>query len=288
MALKKSFEIREPCVDRVAPRTSAQLMTDSFATLNPDLLHLCLLHLERDESAYARAGYGRHAHTLSGKAVARAGATCKHWRAVASTERLWREICVKRWPSTAKLPRAPASHLEFYKQRTGRNFCTPTIALNRLTLLFDGQFGGRFSEVLSFADATPCEFQPYGTTESFRGFEWSVPAMDELLQAEEDYSNLDFDADILRDDGKIAAAGRFEWVDCTDGTVDGTNPKYKWTSGALDLEFRSEFVTRVRENWFHLHAEYSDGKLKVCASNRLDDDQEYVDLSHALALLDWV
>ena len=256
-------------------------MTDSFATLNPDLLHLCLLHLERDESAYARAGYGRHAHTLSGKAVARAGATCKHWRAVASTERLWRELCVKRWPSTAKLPRAPASHLEFYKQRTGRDYGTPTIALNRLTLLFDGQFGGRFSEVLSFADATPCEFQPFGTTESFDGFEWSVPGLHERLHAVEEFSDLVFDADILRDDGKIAAASRFEALD-----YDGDT--FKWTSGALDLEFRSEFVTRIRENWFHLHAEYNDGKLKVCASNKMNDDQHCVDLCHALALLDWV
>ena len=254
-------------------------MAAGFATLNPDLLHLCLSHLEREPA--------QRWHIEGGKALARAGATCKHWRSVASTERLWRELCMKRWPSTAKLPRAPASHLEFYKQRTGRDYGTPTIALNRLTLLLDGQFGGGFSEALSFADATPCEFQPFGTTERFDGFEWSVPAMHELLHSEEDFSHLDFDADILRDDGKIAAASHFEFLDLTDGTIDDTNPKYKWTSGALDLEFRSEFVTRIRENWFHLHAEYNDGKLKVCASNKMNDDQHCVDLCHALALLDW-
>ena len=50
-------------------------MSESFATLNADLLQLCLSHVE------------------NGTDAARAGATCKHWRAVASTERLWRELC---------------------------------------------------------------------------------------------------------------------------------------------------------------------------------------------------
>ena len=45
-------------------------MTNAFATLNPDLLHLCLSHV---------------AH---GRDAARAGATCKHWHAVATNQRL--------------------------------------------------------------------------------------------------------------------------------------------------------------------------------------------------------
>ena len=258
-------------------------MTDTFATLNPDLLHLCLLRLGK---------YG-------GRAVARAGATCKHWRAVASTERLWRELCVKRWPSTAKLPRAPASYLDFYKQRTRSWFVAPTIQLRRLTLLIDGlfgRFGGDrcFSEVLSFADATPCLVQPYGMAGlgPAHGFEWSVPVLHELLQAYveeasrlEERVDIDFDADILCDDGKIASAGHFEAIDF-DKSDDGTD-KFSWTSEPLDLEHHAELVTRVHERWFYLHAEYNDGKLKVCASNRLDDNQDCVDLSHALALLDW-
>ena len=261
-------------------------MTDAFATLNPDLLHLCLSHLQAHTFAYG------------GRAVARAGATCKHWRAVASTERLWREICVKRWPSTAKLSRAPPSHLEYYKQRTVRNYAAPSIALNRLTLLVDGLCGGdsrfsavRFSAVLSFADATPCRFQPFANpplADAFSGFEWSVPELHELLHAEEEFSDLDFDADILCDDGKIASAGHFEAIDF-DKSDDGTD-KFSWTSEPLDLEHHAEFVTRVHERWFYLHAEYNDGKLKVCASNRLDHNQaqwDCVDLSHALALLDW-
>ena len=256
-------------------------MTDTFATLNPDLLHLCLLRLGK---------YG-------GRAVARAGATCKHWRAVASTERLWRELCVKRWPSTAKLPRAPASYLDFYKQRTRSWFVAPTIQLRRLTLLIDGlfgRFGGDrcFSEVLSFADATPCLVQPYGMAGlgPAHGFEWSVPVLHELLQAYveeasrlEERVDIDFDADILRDDGKIAQAGTFEVVDFQNSErgVD----TFSWQSEALDLEQHAEITSRHHERWFYLHVECTDGKLQVCASK--SHDEGYVDLVSVLALLDW-
>ena len=247
-------------------------MAAGFATLNPDLLHLCLSHLETDASAYARAGYGRY--------VTRAGATCKHWRAVACTERLWRELCVKRWPSTAKLTRAPPSYLKFYKQRTlaHSHYSEPTIELSRLTLLFDGQFGGlggRFSEVLSFADATRC------VVRMSHGFEWAVPAF------QSEYGIWFLDLDILRDDGKIASAGRFE-VDESSRDGDASTQKYSWTSEALDLEKHAEFATRIRENWLYLHAEFADGKLKICASNgAADAPAANFELCHVLALLDW-
>ena len=45
-------------------------MSESFASLNADLLQLCLSHVE------------------NGTDAARAGATCKHWHAVATTQRL--------------------------------------------------------------------------------------------------------------------------------------------------------------------------------------------------------
>ena len=247
-------------------------MTAAFATLNPDLLHLCLSH-------------------VGGVDAARAGAACKHWRAVASTERLWREICVKRWPSTAKLPRSPASHLEFYKQRTGRDYGTPTIALNRLTLLLDGQFGGGFSEALSFADATPCEVQTDWTEDPCHGFEWSVPATHELsYEATHELSYEGYDESriletaVLRDDGKLARVGR----------VGSSDDKINWRF-AVDLETPAETVTRIREEWFYLHFKLSGGsKLQVCASHCREDDEfdapeEHTpyELNEVLALLDW-
>ena len=153
-----------------------------------------------------------------------------------------------------------------------------------MTLLFDGQFGGwpsrRFSEVLSFADATPCVVRRGHA--SHNGFEWSVPA----FQSENGIWFLDLD--ILRDDGKIAIVGPFE-ADEFSRDGDASTQKYSWTTEALDFENRVEFATRLRENWFHLHAEYADGKLKVSASNRLEPGEpvESVELHHVLALLDW-
>ena len=66
----------------------------ALTVLNADLLNLILSHAD-------------------GRAVMRAGATCKQLRALATTDRLWREICVKRWPSTARLRTQPTDHRKF-------------------------------------------------------------------------------------------------------------------------------------------------------------------------------
>ena len=84
------------------------------------LLHLCLSHVD------------------VGRDAARAGATCKHWHAVAGTERLWREICLKRWPSIAKLRNAPANYLAYYKLKLGGKRDPPNIDLPQTTMLVDG------------------------------------------------------------------------------------------------------------------------------------------------------
>lgn len=265
--------VKPPIGKRASRRR--QLMTDAFATLNPDLLHLCLSHV---------------AH---GRDAARAGATCKHWRAVTSTERLWREICVKRWPSTAKLPRAPASHLAFYKQRIrGPDLSTPYVDLNGLTLLIDGTFGGdrRFSEVLSFRDAIPCEVHPPTMDSSCRGYEWAVPALrpPEDEDIEEFIEDLELDTgcltvDILSDDGKIGLTGGFTLEDYS-------NEKYSWST-ELYLENRAEQVSRLRAEWFMFYVECTVGKLQVCASQMLREDGDHSyrawDLRYVLALLDW-
>ena len=64
------------------------------------------------------------------------------------------------------------------------------------------------------------------------------------------------------------------------------------------MEKRAEAVSRVRDEWFMLHVECTDGKLQVCASHRRtnrDDDEDYEEehvyepwlLDQVLALLDW-
>ena len=253
-------------------------MAAGFATLNPDLLHLCLSH-------------------VGGVDAARAGAACKHWRAVASTERLWREICVKRWPSTAKLPRAPASHLKLYKQLTRPAFRMPTVELSKLTLLVDGSFKDhRLAEVLSFADATPCDVHPRACNAHghCHGFEWAVAALHGLSLVRDDDMYAEGNAylcvNILRDDGKVAAPGTrpFELCDYNNGSL-------SWRC-SLDLEHRAEAVTRFSHEWFILHVECTEGKLQVCTSYRRENPDpdayeentyEPLELSNVLALLDW-
>ena len=253
-------------------------MRDSFATINPDLLHLCLSHAD-------------------GKDAARAGATCKHWRKVASTERLWREICVKQWPSTAKLLRAPPSYLKFYKQLMRPEFRMPAVELSKLTLLVDGSFKDhRLAEVLSFADATPCDVHPRACNAHgpCHGYEWSVAALHGLSLLNEDdmyaEGNADLNVNILRDDGKVAVpvTRPFELCDYNNGSL-------SWRC-SLDLEHRAEAVTRFSHEWFILHVECTDGKLQVCTSYRREnpDEDAYEEytyeprfLHNVLALLEW-
>jgi len=79
-----------------------------FATLDPDLLHLVLSTAEPNDTWSQHQGV---------QAAVRAGATCKHWQAVASTNRLWREFCVRRWRDCMDLRRQPSNFHRFYQLR---------------------------------------------------------------------------------------------------------------------------------------------------------------------------
>lgn len=256
-------------------------MSTDFATLNADLLHLCLSHLHE-----------------SGQDVARAGATFKHWRAVASTDRLWRELCIKRWPSTAKLPLAPIDHLAFYKMRSPAPLhSAPRMDINRVSLLVDGHASGghNISEVLSFADAVKSEqfilSNGFGASDTFEVFEWSVPAMREFAPKYLEYIDASNDAafgvQFLRDDGKVARERYFmnSWSQYLHPRADQVA-----ITRSLDLEPRAEHVSLDGDNYYHITLEaYPDGKLRAFFSWHIDNEEQHCPrrASVVAALLDW-
>ena len=261
-------------------------MSTDFATLNADLLHLCLAHLHE-----------------SGKDVARAGATCKHWRAVASTNRLWRELCIKRWPSTAKLPRALGGHLAFYQMRSPAPVHrTPLMDINRVSLLIDGHASGghNFSEVLSFANAVKSAADMNGM--EFELFEWDVPAILEFApkyyenirnnrDASHEGLDVGFGLQFLRDDGKVAREKYFnDWGEWAERE---SNSSIFHVSRPLDLEARPEQVTREREEYYYITLEaFPDGKVRAFFSWRNSDDDAHEEHrprhpNFVAALLDW-
>ena len=258
--------------------TEAPVALPALTGLNADLLHLILSHAD-------------------GLAVVRAGATCKQLKALATTDRLWREICVKRWPSTARLRAQPLDHRTFYFQRI-RSFrnprsMPPEVDVNTVTLMIDGRALGPFSEVLYFADAEIEEIQRGdGNTESYV---WDVPALCELFPpldttADFKWDSTDVDARFLRDDGKFAQQdrGMHNWF------ADTSESGHKSLSfmRTLELHPHAEWFSRRAELFFDIHFELGeDGKVRAWCSMQPDPDG-FVQLAapsfgFVLALMEW-
>lgn len=254
----------------------------AFATLDTDLLHLVLSKVEHGIDA------------------ARAGATCKHWRAVASTERLWRELCIAEWPSTSQLRHPPASYKVFYQQRSRQWTYEPRcVDLNTITVLIDGTLGGwQYSAALDFQEASvhrDATFLDRYTWESF-----SPELCDIIKDADaDDMITVDF----LRTDGKIAVQeANFEMVDRFEllQEEDNEDPLAHEQDydrllfmRALDLEPNTEAVTRGSQFFYRAYIELqASGSVRLWASTkRVQGAGQGVvmpcEVGFALSLLDW-
>lgn len=277
-------------------------MSAGFASLNTDLLHMCLSFCDQARD------------------VVRAGATCKHWRAVASTDRLWRERCVKRWPSTARLRQPPTDHLAFYKSRCPVKCNWPRIDVNRLTLLVDGDVNGiTISEALCFTDGYRCDLE-WGELIRPRmwhfssvnpvpasHFEWQVPVLREALREPrhpdwewEEWSPNDTDElqiQFLRDDGKIAQVQNYMGMVCEDFSPRTERSRRRRTGfrpndgviaqlwgGDLDLEAHADLAIGHTPVCYYLLVKLTgEGNLAICATVRqLGEYGDYKDPDGAL------
>lgn len=251
--------------------------------LNADLLHLILSHAD-------------------GAAAVRAGATCKQLKVLATTERLWREICVKRWPSTARLRTQPTDHRKFYFQRI-RSLRTPPpqppiidVIGDDVALMIDGRVCRPFSEVLYFADAEIEQIHRAGV--HAEAYVWDVPVLCELVAPIDDnapnddynWDNIEIDARFLRDDGKFAMqdGGMHDWF--SDDTI-ASNHKSLQFSRTLDLHPHAEWFSRNSEFFFMVHIELTeDGKVRAWSttSNASNGEIEAApSFGFALALMEW-
>jgi hypothetical protein len=252
----------------------------AFATLDTDLLHLVLSKVEHGIDA------------------ARAGATCKHWRAVASTERLWRELCIAEWPSTALLRRSPASYLAFYQQRSRSwSFKERCIDLNTITVLIDGTLGRRqYSAVLDFQEASADRDAIF-----LDRYTWELPLSTPELRDIFEYADADevITVDFMRADGKIAVQeALFELVDREmlqeehneDPLANEQDYDRLLFTRALDLEHHTEAVTRQSQFFYRLYIELqASGSVRLWASTKRVQGELVMpcEVGFALSLLDW-
>jgi hypothetical protein len=245
----------------------------ALTVLNADLLNLILSQAD-------------------GLAVVRAGATCKQLRALATTDRLWREICVKRWPSTARLRAQPSDHRTFYFQRI-RSFRNPPsqppeIDVNTVALMIDGRVCGPFSEVLYFADAK-IERVVRGEVQT-DAYVWDVPVLRELVAAFDidspyHWHSVDIEARFLRDDGKFAQQVSGLEYDC----LDSAGCKSLLFSRTLDLLPHAEWFSRQLDLYHDMRIELGeDGKARAwCTSQAQNDGAAAQSFGFVLAFMEW-
>ena len=155
-------------------------------------------------------------HLEHGADLAKAGATCKLWRAAARAEHLWEALCTQSWPSTARLELPRGFRLFYAQRRRAEAKCheaSSSIAdvdATELCFLVEVRHDGKpvFSRPMRLpagAGSAPQSELLLETDDDVQGFVHG--SWEEWCEQRQKSSSWQISLSVLRQDGRIAHLG---------------------------------------------------------------------------------